>query len=51
MNGGDVSKIKQDLAHKMTPAQIAEAQKLAKEFVERQEKEKTNKDTGASGLK
>jgi TPR repeat protein len=32
MNGEDVSKLKQDLTAKMTPVQIAEAQKLAKEF-------------------
>ncbi len=39
MNGADVAEIKQLLATKMTPVQIAEAQKRAKDFVE--EKEKT----------
>jgi hypothetical protein len=32
INGEDVSKLRQDLTAKMTPVQIAEAQKLAKEF-------------------
>jgi hypothetical protein len=42
MNGEDVAKNKRIIAAKMTPAQIAEAQKLAKEFVAKQEKEKAN---------
>ena len=42
MNGEDVSKIKQDLTARMNPVQIAEAQKLAKEFVARQENTKNN---------
>lgn len=44
MNGEDVSKIKQDLTAKMTPDQIAEAQKLAKEFVAKQKDTKENSD-------
>ncbi len=50
MNGKDVATLKQLLAAKMSPIQIAEAQKLAKEFVAKKEKEKAN-DSGSSGLK
>ena len=50
MNGNEDT-LKEELAYKMTPAQIAFAQKLAKEFTEKQEKEKTEKDTNTSGLK
>jgi hypothetical protein len=51
MNGATVTEIKEELAREMTSAQIAEAQKLAKEFTERQEKEKAKKDTSVSDLK
>lgn len=51
MNGVDVSEIKENLTSKMTSAQIAEAQKLAKEFVERQEKKKSKRDTSVSDPK
>ena len=37
MNGNNEDTLKEELASKMTPAQIAEAQKLAKEFTEKQE--------------
>ncbi|MGA2094196.1 MAG: tetratricopeptide repeat protein [Sedimentisphaerales bacterium] len=45
MNGEDVTKIKQDLTAKMTPDQIAEAQKLAKDFVAKKENTKNNRTT------
>jgi hypothetical protein len=45
------TRLKEMYASKMTPTQIAEAQKLAKEFTEKQEKEKTGKDTKTSGVK
>ena len=45
MNGEDVTKIKQDLTAKMTPDQIAEAQKLAKDFVAKKENAKNNSTT------
>jgi hypothetical protein len=51
MNGENSTTLKERLAHKMTPTQIAEANKVAREFTEKQEKEKTGKDTKASGMK
>jgi TPR repeat protein len=47
MNGQDVAKFKQFIAAKMTPAQIAEAQNLAKEFVVKKE---NTKDKDSFGL-
>ena len=43
MNGENVDALKQALTAKMTPSQIIEARKLAKEFVETQEKEHNEK--------
>jgi hypothetical protein len=48
LNGMDVTTFKRTLFAKMTPAQIDEAQKRAKEFIAK--KEKAN-DSGSSGLK
>jgi hypothetical protein len=47
MNGIDVSEFKSWLKYRMTADQIAEAQNLAKEFVDRKEKEKANGTTSA----
>ena len=49
--GGIHKALKEMLADKITPTQIAEAHKLAREFTEKQEKEKTEKNTKASGEK
>jgi TPR repeat protein len=54
MNGdtGNIHQVlKEMLADKITPTQIAEAHKLAREFTEKQEKEKTGKNTKTSGVK
>jgi TPR repeat protein len=45
MNGEDVTKIKQDLTTKMTPEQIAEAQKLAKDFAAKKQNANNNSTT------
>jgi hypothetical protein len=49
MNGEDVANAKKIIAAKMTPSQIAEAQKLAKEFVAKKENDKDN-GNGTLGL-
>jgi TPR repeat protein len=54
MNGetGDIHKaLKEMLADKITPTQIAEAHKLAREFTEKQEERITKKNTKVSGVK
>jgi hypothetical protein len=50
MNGWDVTGLKHELFVEMTPAQIDEGQKRAKEFISKKEKEKAN-DSGSPGLK
>ena len=46
VNGDDVAAIKQDLAEKMTPAQISESQRLAKEFLQKKKPKTANAQEG-----